>query len=73
MVFTNRINEWCEKNDEISLFQEAYNGMGCEDHIVMLHSILQHIIRNSRGKLYALLVDLCSVLNVSGMTNCGTN
>lgn len=64
MLLTNRLNEWCEKHEKISQFQAANRkGMGCEDHIFMLNSILQHIIRNKRGKVYALLVDLSSAFD----------
>ncbi|OXA43511.1 Neuroligin-2 [Folsomia candida] len=59
MLMTNRLNAWCDKNDKVSQFQAAYRkGMGCEDHIFVLNSILQNNLRNRKGKVYALFVDL---------------
>jgi len=41
-IMTNRLNDWCEKNSKISMFQAAYRkGMGCENHVFVLNSILQ--------------------------------
>ncbi|OXA49838.1 LINE-1 reverse transcriptase [Folsomia candida] len=37
--------------------------MGCEDHIFVLNSILQNNLRNRKGKVYALFVDLSAAFD----------
>jgi hypothetical protein len=59
MLMTNRLNEWCETNAKISKYQAAYRkGMGCENQVFVLNSILQCKLNTKKGRVYALFVDL---------------
>ena len=58
-MITNRLSKWCEEENVISCYQAAYRrGMGCEDHIFTLNSVLQHNLKTRKGKVFALFVDL---------------
>jgi hypothetical protein len=58
MLMSNRLNEWCERNNKISEYQAAYRKKyGCEDHIFVLNAAFQANVSRKR-KVFALFIDL---------------
>jgi hypothetical protein len=58
-LMTYRLDEWCEKHKKLSEFQAAYRkGVGCEDHVFVLNSVIENHLKNKKNVLYALFIDL---------------
>jgi hypothetical protein len=57
-LLTNRLHKWCQDRNAGSEFQGAYKkGYGCDEHIFVLHFILEYNIKGRR-EVFALFVDL---------------
>jgi len=58
-LLCNRLIAWCEKNNKLSNFQFAYRkGMGCEDAVFVLHSIITKRVKLDKKRLYSTFIDL---------------
>ena len=55
LILRNRLNTWCEDNEVLNEFQFGFRvGRSTSDCIFILHSLLQHVLKDN-GKYYTVL------------------
>lgn len=58
-ILTNRLDYWCNKFNKLSEFQAGFRrGTGCIEQAFVLNTLIQNQLRNKKGKLFCLFVDL---------------
>ena len=57
LILRNRLNTWCEDNEVLNEFQFWFQvGRSTSDGIFILHSLVQHVLKNN-DKLYCAFID----------------